>query len=101
TNVIPSLCISRLGYSTTNLAVPGQTSVELLNQLSFYITPAPTFVFVSTGGNDAIMNYYQPGTYPETNSFNEITQIVRQFRAVGSKVAYLALNPPLDPASAL
>lgn len=99
-NFTPSICISQLGYITANMAVPGQTSVELLNQISFYISPAPSFVFISTGGNDAIMNYYQPGTYPEANSFREITQIVRQFRNAGSVVAYLALNPPLDAASA-
>lgn len=73
--------------------VDGRTSAGVLANLPAAIEKAPKLVFVSSGGNDAINNYYM-GNYPEEKSLEEMNKIFDQLLATGALVAYLGLNPP-------
>ncbi len=52
------------------------------------------------GGNDAIANLENPGSYPADKSARELKKLILQFQNVGSVVVYLALNPPYDAGAA-
>ncbi len=85
--------------SVSNLATPGFTSKQVLNQVQFFLNPPPKLVFLSTGGNDALADYSNPGSYPSLNSLTELKSVIEQFQKVGALVAYLKINPPFDPTS--
>lgn len=82
--------------SVSNLAVPGATTKDTLKKLPVLLKNSPTLVFISTGGNDVLRNFYLPGSYPAQNSLQEFENIVSEFQKAGALVAYLKINPPFD-----
>jgi lysophospholipase L1-like esterase len=51
-------------------------------------------VFVSSGGNDAISDYFVPGSYPAEQTMHEMEKMFDDLQATGAVVLYLGLNPP-------
>jgi lysophospholipase L1-like esterase len=82
--------------TVANMATPGLTSKQVLNQVQFFISPPPKLVFISSGGNDALADYYSPGSYPSSNSIIELRSMIEQFQKVGALVSYLKIDPPYD-----
>lgn len=98
----PTGCLAAkyTSLTATNLATPGHTSQQVLDQIPQFLNPAPQLVFISTGGNDALTDYYKPGTYPAQKSLAELRTIIEQFQKAGAVVAFLKISPPFDPNSA-
>lgn len=100
--VSPAACLQNKFTDATVLlnAIPGQTTDELVDNVPYYLAQPPKMVFISTGGNDAFAEYYQPGSYPADKSVRELKRIVLQYQNAGSLVVYLAINPPFDAGAA-
>jgi lysophospholipase L1-like esterase len=98
----PSLCLAAefTGATVSNYAIPGFKTNELVNNVPYYLGQPPKLAFISTGGNDALSEYYQPGSYPADKSVRELKRIILQFQTAGAVVVYLAINPPYDPTAA-
>ena len=96
--VTPSKCLENkiTGALVSNYGIPGQSTDELVDNVTFYLKIPPKLVFISIGGIDAFMDYSNPGSYPADKSVRELKRIILQFQNVGSVVAYLAINPPYD-----
>ncbi|MBY0385303.1 SGNH/GDSL hydrolase family protein [bacterium] len=97
-SVTPSGCLQENFSSAlvSNYGIPGLKTDELVDNVTFYLKQPPKLVFISTGGNDAFLEYSNPGAYPADKSVRELKRIILQFQKVGSVVAYLAINPPYD-----
>ncbi len=98
----PSACLENefVGATVSNYAIPGFKTDELVDNVPYYLGQSPKLAFISTGGNDALSEYYQPGSYPGDKSVRELKRIILQFQNAGAVVVYLAINPPFDPAAA-
>ncbi len=93
---VPEKCLAdKFGQGVTNLAVPGLTSQEILTKVPQAILVQPTLIFVSSGGNDAILNHYQPGSYEASKTLREMEEMFDALLDSGALVVYLSLNPPL------
>jgi lysophospholipase L1-like esterase len=79
------------------LGVDGRTSEGVLANLNQATDKKPKLVFVSSGGNDAINDYYF-GNYPEQKTMEQMNEIFDRLLATGAVVAYLGLNPPYPQA---
>jgi lysophospholipase L1-like esterase len=97
----PSACLENefTGATVSNYAIPGFKTDELVDNVPYYLGQSPKLAFISTGGNDALSEYYQPGSYPADKSVRELKRIILQFQTAGAVVVYLAINPPYDPAA--
>ncbi len=97
----PQGCFAQafLGDKIYNVAIPGLTSDGLVDNVPYYLGQSPKLAFISTGGNDALSEYSQPGSYPADKSVRELKRIILQLQNVGAVVVYLAINPPFDPAA--
>lgn len=100
--VKPAGCLQEnfSGALVSNYGINGLMTDQLVSNVQFYLDNPPKLVFISTGGNDAFLNYANPGAYPADKSARELKRIILQFQKVGSAVAYLALNPPFDATAA-
>ncbi len=98
----PAACLENefVGTAVSNYAIPGFKTDELVDNVPYYLGQPPKLAFISTGGNDAFSEYYQPGSYPADKSVRELKRIIIQLQTAGSVVVYLAINPPFDPAAA-
>ncbi len=98
----PAACLENefSGATVSSYGIPGLKTDELVDNVPFYLNRPPKLAFISTGGNDAISEYYTPGSYPADKSVRELKRIILQFQTAGAVVVYLALNPPYDPAAA-
>jgi lysophospholipase L1-like esterase len=88
-----------VGEKVYNVAIPGLTTDGLVDNVPYYLSQPLKLAFISTGGNDALSEYYQPGSYPADKSVRELKRIILQFQTAGAVVVYLAINPPFDPAA--
>jgi lysophospholipase L1-like esterase len=98
----PTECLQNefTGSVVSNYGISGLQTNQLVANVPFYLGQPPKVAFISTGGNDAVENYYNPGSYPADKSARELKKIILQFQNVGSVVVYLALNPPYDAGAA-
>ena len=102
--VKPAGCLSQLENTTvTNHAVPGYTSQQILNTLTAAQADAPKLVFVSSGGNDTMIDNKYPGQYPKEKTLQEMNTLFDQLFQDNNQivVAYLSLNPPVPYATRL
>lgn len=102
TGMTPERCFSRhFPGKSFNYAVNGYTTSDLMGHLQKVLPPhlrneklAPAMIFVSIGGNDALLNRVKEGRYPERKTMEEISRLFDQLLATKALVVYLALNPP-------
>lgn len=93
-SVKPEGCLSQLpNTGVFNYAVKGKTSEEILIYNSKVLSHKPSLVFVSSGGNDAIINTYKPGSYPKEKSYSEMDAMLGELIHSGALVVYLGLDP--------
>jgi lysophospholipase L1-like esterase len=95
-NVKPAGCLAQLpntGIKVT--AVPGYTSTRIYDTLTQTFAPNPKLIFVSSGGNDTMIDENHPGEYPESKTLMEMTALFDRLIEQNNVVAYLALNPPV------
>ncbi len=91
----PSNCLSRYyTKSVENFSVPGKTSSEVLNEQVSKIGVFPGVVFVSSGGNDLLINAQNFGAYPVKKSLSDMEAIFANLHQSGALVVYLGLFPP-------
>ena len=83
-----------------SFGVDGRTSYQLLGDLSEVEAVQPKLIFVSSGGNDAIKDFWF-GFYPEERTLREMDEIFDRLLATGAVVVYLGLNPPQKAAARL
>lgn len=97
--VSPAECLGNaFGAQVQILAVDGNTSSGAYNDLWKVAQVKPSMVFISSGGNDAIYEYRQPGSYPEAKTMREMKHVFNGLVKSGALVVYLGLRPPF-PAS--
>lgn len=95
-NDVPTTCFAKAyGQVVSQHAVPGLTTDEILQKVPEALFTNPKMIFVSSGGNDAIENYYDSGSYPETETLDGSALLFDQLLNSGALVVYLSLNPPL------
>jgi lysophospholipase L1-like esterase len=93
--VTPAECLGNaFGAQVQILSQPGNTSAGVYQELWNVQQMKPSLVFVSTGGNDAYMEYAKPGSYPEDKSMREAKHIFDGLVKSGALVVYLGLRPP-------
>lgn len=93
---VPTACFAKAyAQVVSRHAVPGLTTNEILEKSNEALSLNPKMIFVSSGGNDAIENYYASGSYPETQSISESAELFDRLLASGALVVYLGLNPPI------
>ncbi len=100
----PAGCLSQLQNDTvTSHAVPGYTSQQILNTLPAVQADAPKLVFISSGGNDTMIDNKYPGQYPQAKTLQEMNTLFDQLFQSNNQivVAYLSLNPPVPYATRL
>jgi lysophospholipase L1-like esterase len=89
----PAQCLQKyFGTSVNAVAVPGATSIEVAGQIDSALQSH--LVFVSSGGDDAIDDVRQPGSYPATRSLINMGWIFDRLLQSGALVVYLGLKPP-------
>ncbi|MBC7457714.1 MAG: SGNH/GDSL hydrolase family protein [Bdellovibrionaceae bacterium] len=94
--VKPAGCLAQLqNLGVSSYAVPGTTSVQVASSSSKALSIRPKLVFVSSGGNDTLIDYNQPGQYPEAKTLQEMSDLFDVLAAEHNVVAYLGLNPPV------
>jgi lysophospholipase L1-like esterase len=93
--VRPAACIAH-GLDTTvqDFSVAGLTSSQILMKADQVQASAPKVIFVSSGGNDAIMETNLPGSYPAAKTLSEMDSLFERLLNTGAVVVYLGLNPP-------
>lgn len=100
--VKPADCLAQLqNTGVSSFAVPGTTSVHVAASAPSALAIQPKLVFVSSGGNDTMIEYNRPGQYPEAKTLKEMNDLFDLLVAENNIVAYLGLNPPVPYATRL
>lgn len=95
-DVKPAGCMKQLPNEfIADLAVPGLTSEEISAKLRIVEGTHPKLIFVSSGGNDTLLDHNRPGAYPENKTLNEMNDMFDFLLQTGAVVAYLSINPPV------
>lgn len=95
-DVKPAGCMKQFPNEfIADLAVPGLTSEEITAKLRIVEGTHPKLIFVSSGGNDTMLDHKQPGAYPENKTLNEMNDMFDFLLQTGAVVAYLSVNPPV------
>jgi lysophospholipase L1-like esterase len=91
----PAACIAR-GLNTTvqDFSVAGLTSSQILAKADQAQASGPKVIFVSSGGNDAILDMNKHGSYPAGKTLSEMSSLFERLLDTGAVVVYLGLNPP-------
>lgn len=101
-SVTPAGCLNRLNNVGINVtAVPGYTSTKIYDTLAKTLAPKPRLVFVSSGGNDTMINENHPSEYPESKTLQEMNDLFDVLISQNNLVVYLGLNPPVPYATRL
>jgi lysophospholipase L1-like esterase len=95
--VKPAACIAH-GLDTTvqDFSVAGLTSSQILAKADQVQASTPKVIFLSSGGNDAIQDDSQPGSYPASKTLSEMNSLFERLLNTGAVVVYLGLNPPFE-----
>ena len=94
---VPAQCLKNAFNATINpLAINGLTSEGTLSEVNAAIAAGSRLVFVSSGGNDAIRDTVQPGSYPVSKSLREMEVVFDRLLDSGAVVVYLGLRPPFS-----
>ncbi len=100
--VTPEGCLSGLpNAGQVNYSVPGRTSYQILSSVNQIYASKPKLIFVSSGGNDAIMDMMHPGSYSAAKTYDEMEIMFDRLVATRALVVYLGLNPGLAGAERL
>lgn len=93
--VKPAECIAR-GLNTTvqDYSVAGLTSSQVLARADLVQASRPKVIFVSSGGNDAILDHDHHGSYPVGKTLGEMSSLFERLLDTGAVVVYLGLTPP-------
>jgi lysophospholipase L1-like esterase len=92
-DVTPAGCLEKyFDQDVRVLAQDGATSHEILNQVQEIKDEGAKLVFISSGGNDAIMDNYGHN-YPTAQTLKEMNEIFDSLLSTGAFVAYLGLDP--------
>jgi lysophospholipase L1-like esterase len=92
-SLTPSGCLADFFHQKVqSLAQPGLTSDLILRQAQDVQTAGAKLVFVSTGGNDALIDS-QAHNYPASRTLEETAEIFDDLLATGAVVVYLGLDP--------
>jgi lysophospholipase L1-like esterase len=92
---------SNFAGTVENIAVPGTTSEEIEKTVDTAIAKNPKLIFISSGGNDAILNAMGQLDYPVNKTLAEMRSIFAKAVSSGALVVYLGLNPGLAGAERL
>jgi lysophospholipase L1-like esterase len=93
----PLECLSRLKpYSVEFLAKNGATTEKILAQFKSRQTANPALIFISTAGNDTMIDINKPGAYPEAKTLQEAKELFKLASRTGAQVIYLGLKPPAE-----
>lgn len=91
----PAACLGNaFGSQVQMLAEDGNTTSGVYNIVYQVKQMKPSLVFVSTGGNDAIIEAQKAGQYPEAKSLREMKHVMEGLVSSGALVVYLGLRPP-------
>lgn len=94
-NLTPAGCLRGLGDPVVDEADMGLTSAEVLTNVDSIVRQKPKMVFISAGGNDAMIDMQSPGRYPEAKSTQALDALFDRLLTAKIMVVYLGLNPPI------
>lgn len=87
------------GGGVTNIAVEGTTSEEIKATVDAALAVNPKLVFISAGGNDAILTAKGIVDIPDEVTLVNMNAIFDRLLAAKALVVYLGLNPPFPQAA--
>ncbi len=98
----PAGCLREaFGQTTVDNSKPGRTSIEVLMSSQGSFDEKPKVIFISSGGNDVMIDMNQPGAYPAANTIKEMSELFDRALATGAVVVYLGVFPPVKEAARL
>lgn len=100
--VVPAGCLAQLqNTEIKNVATPGFTTDQISQTIYDVWSVNPKLVFVSSGGNDTMIDDKYPGQYPKEKTLKEMNDLFDKLFMDKRVVAYLALAPPTPYATRL
>ncbi len=93
----PSSCLKQaFGVTPINVARDGLDSSGIINDpdVRVALRQNPKLIFISLGGNDAIRDHFNKGSFPASETYKNMEEIFTGLLRNNALVVYLALNPP-------
>ncbi len=98
----PLGCLNQIPNDVVfDAATSGFTSIQILNRWGLVKNLNSKLIFISSGGNDTMIDNNAPGTYPKQRTLDQLIQLFDETLQSGAVVVYLGLNPPVPYAARL
>jgi acyl-CoA thioesterase I len=94
-SLTPAGCLGqKYGGVVTDVSQNGYTSDNIAKDIPTAVSTRPHLIFVSLGGNDAMIDHFNKGAFPIPRTMDNMGKLFDALLGTGALVAYLALAPP-------